>query len=83
MHRPIHAGCLDEAFGLAVGFRRIGSGADVLETECLAGFRKVSCLVAGTIVGHHPLHGDAESCIIGDGRFQKCGGADSPFVRGR
>lgn len=29
--------------------------------------RKAKDLVAGALIGHHALDGDAEACVIGDG----------------
>ena len=42
---------LDEAFGLAVGFRGIGPCADVLQSETLAGLGEGLGAVAGAVVG--------------------------------
>jgi hypothetical protein len=43
---PFPKGCLDEALGLAVGFRCVGLGADVFEPEIAAGVPEVERPVA-------------------------------------
>ena len=45
---------MDEALGLAIGFRRIGPGSDVLETEPLAGSAEGARFVARSVVGAFP-----------------------------
>ena len=54
-HRPFAQAGLNEALSLAVGLRRIGLGADMLEAETLAGCAENNGFVARTVVGHHPL----------------------------
>lgn len=51
---------LDESFGLAIGFGRIGLGADVFEAQLAAGIAEGAGLVAWPIVGHHMLYGDPQ-----------------------
>jgi len=72
---------LNESFGLAVGFRRIGPGADVPEAELAASVAEVEGFVAGAVIGHHPAHGDAEALVIGDRVFEEGDGADGFFIR--
>ena len=66
---------LDEALGLAVGFRRVGLGADVLDAQLLASIAKGESLVAAAVVGHDAGDGDAEAVIISHSRLEKGNGA--------
>jgi len=50
---PLPAEGLDKAFGLAVGARRVGPGADVLEAKGAAGFGKCFGDVGRAVVAHH------------------------------
>ena len=50
---------LDEAFGLAIGARRIGPCADVAQAEPAAGFGEEAGDVARAVVGHDALDLDA------------------------
>lgn len=68
---PFPEGGLDEALGLAIGFRRIGVASPG------EGFR----FVAGAIVPHDPRNGDTEAGIIGDGRIEKGNGAVLSLIR--
>lgn len=71
---------MDKAFGLAIGLRSIGLGADVLETEALAGFAEGDGFVARTVVGHDPLDLDAQACVVGDRGLEEAHGAALSFV---
>src|SRR5690349_8557346 len=71
---------LDEAFGLAVGFRRVGPGADVLELQALTGAREGEGFVAGAVVGHDACDRDAEASVISDGGLEEGRGADGFLV---
>src|SRR6185436_8893003 len=56
---PFAQAGLDEALGLAVGARRIGSGADMAQPGLAAGGAKVVASISRTVVGHDSLDGDA------------------------
>jgi hypothetical protein len=43
---PLSKRSLDEALGFAVGFRRVGPGADMLEAEVLASFAEGKAKIA-------------------------------------
>lgn len=58
---------LNEAFGLAVGFRRVGLGADVFEAKPYAGIAEVEGLVATAVVSHDADDGYAEAFVISEG----------------
>ena len=62
---------LDEALGLAVGFWRVGLGADVLDAQVPASVAEGEGLVAAAIVGHDASDGDAEAFVIGHSRLEK------------
>jgi len=68
---PFAEGGLDEALRLSVGLRRIRPGADVLEAESAAGIAELLCAIAGSVVGHDTLDGDAEALIVGDGGLEE------------
>ena len=72
---PFAQGRLDEAFGLAVGFGRVGPGTDVPQFQCLAGVAEGAAAIAGAIIGHHARHGDAEAAVIGEGGMEEGGRA--------
>jgi hypothetical protein len=56
-------------------------GADVLEPEPLASSAKSEGFVAGSIVGHHPLHFDTEGVVVGHGLLEECDCALLLFAR--
>ncbi len=62
---PFAQGRLYEAFGLAVCFWGIGFGSDVFEAELFAGVFEGEGFVAGPVVGHDALDGDAEAGVPG------------------
>ena len=66
---------LDEALGLAIGFRRVGLGADVLDAQLLASIAKGESFVAAAVVGHDAGDGDAEALIMSHSRLEKGNGA--------
>src|SRR5438874_705104 len=72
---------LDEALGLAVGFRRVGLGADVLEAEVAASVAEGEGLIAAAVVGHDADDGDAEAFVISHGRLEEGSGAVDLLVR--
>ena len=77
---PFPEGGLDEALGLAICFRGIGFGADVLDAQVPASVAECERLVATAIVGHHARDGDAEAFVIGYGRLEKGNGAVGRLV---
>src|SRR5258708_28712732 len=56
---PFAQGRLNEAFGLAVGARRVGPGPDVPEGECREAIAEGVAAVSGAVVGHDALDRDA------------------------
>ena len=56
---PLAQGGLDEAFGLAVGSWRIGSGAAVFDLHLLAGESEEAGAIAGAVVGEQSADADA------------------------
>lgn len=63
-HKPIRAGGLDEALGLAVGERSVGPGEtvhDVVLAQCLS---KRDAAVASAVAGEHALDREAEACEV-------------------
>lgn len=67
---------LDEAFCLAIGLRRVGSGAAVPDVELLAGEPEAVGAVTAAVVGEQGAHADAVggeegACLVeeGDGGF--------------
>src|SRR5205085_4394750 len=68
---PLAQTCLNETLGLAVGLRRVRLGADMLETEALAGSAEGEGFVARTVVGHHSLNLDAQAGIVSDSHLEE------------
>jgi hypothetical protein len=65
--RPLPERRLNEALGLAVGFGRVGLGADVFEAQFDAGVAKGKSPIAAAIIGHDTGDSYAEAFVIGDG----------------
>src|SRR4051812_14902622 len=78
---PLPERGLDEALGLAVGFWRIGLGADVLDAQVSASIAKVEGFVTTAVVGHDTGDGDTEAFVIGHGRLEERYGAFCLLVR--
>lgn len=78
---PFAQGFLDEAFSLAVGLRRVGLGADVLQAMVGAGVAELMGLVAGAVVGHDAADGHAEAGVVGERRLQEGDGVFLFLVR--
>jgi hypothetical protein len=68
---PFTQACSDKARRLAVGLGGVGSGADVLEAEPLAGFGKSSGSIARAVVRHDPLDSPAQARLVGDRRLEE------------
>ena len=64
---PFPKRSLNEALGLAVGFRCVGLGADVFKAQAHASIAEVEGFVAAAVVGHDAGDGYAEAFIVGDG----------------
>src|SRR5271156_4097694 len=77
---PLAQTGLDEALGLAVGFRRVGLGADVFEAEPLAQPAEGEGPVAGAVVGHDALDLDSEAIVVGESGLEEAGGASLLLV---
>ena len=72
---------LDEALSLAVGFGRVGLGADVLDAQVPASITKVECFITTAVVGHDTGDGDIEAFVIGHGRLEERYGTFCLLVR--
>ena len=72
---------LDKALGLAVGFGRVGLGADVLQVQLPTGIAESEGLIATAVVGHDTGDGDAEAFVIGNGGSEKSDSANRFLVR--
>jgi hypothetical protein len=62
---------LDEAFGLAVGFRGVGFGEDVPDPSISEELGDGSRSVGGAIVTHEAFHLDAEEGEVGESLLQE------------
>ena len=78
---PFAGDGLDEAFGLAIGLRAIGSGEAVLEAELLTSGGEEFGAVSGTAIGEQALDFDAMALIEGDGLPESIQGAGDFLVR--
>jgi hypothetical protein len=47
----------------------------VLEAQATAGVAEAAGSIAGAVVGHDALDGDAEACVVGDGDLEEGNGA--------
>lgn len=72
---------LDEAFGLSIGFGRVGFRLDVAQAELLARIAEVMGFVTGAVVCHDACDGDTHACVMGDRSLQEGDRADGRFVR--
>ena len=72
---PFPEGGLDEALGLAVGFGRVGLGAEVFDAELPAGVAEGEGFITTAIVGHDAGDGDAEALVIIYRRLEEGDGA--------
>jgi hypothetical protein len=77
---PFAQECLDEAFGLAVGPRRIVPGPQVADVEQAAGLGEQPRDVARAVVAHHPLDADAPFSEPAQGTHEKAGAALAALV---
>lgn len=65
---------------LSLGLGRVGPGADVRESEGLAGVAERSGFVAAALIGRDAGDGDAEALVVGDGGLEEGDGAFLLFV---
>jgi hypothetical protein len=56
---PFAQGGLDEAFGFAVGLRRVGASSAVFEAHLETGLAKVMGAIAAAVIGEQGANGDA------------------------
>ena len=68
---PFVDGGFDEAFRFAVGARRVGSGATVLESELVAGVGEAMGLVARAVIGEDASRNDAKPAEPAHGGSQE------------
>jgi hypothetical protein len=71
---------LDEAFRLSVGFGAIGSGAEMTELEFQTGGLELVGDVAGPVIRHDRLDGDAAALEPTDGTPEEAGGAGGSLI---
>lgn len=77
---PLAGDGLDEAFGLAVGLRTIGSGEEVVQAQLVAGLGKEFGAVSGAAIGEDLLDADAVSLVEGDGLLERSQDAGGLFI---
>jgi hypothetical protein len=78
---PLIDGGFDEALGLAVCSRSVGPGATVFQAELDAASGEGVGLVTRSVIGEHPLDGDAELSVPGHGSSQEVCRAALGLVR--
>jgi hypothetical protein len=71
---------LNEAFGLAVGLRAIGSGEEMFDGKLAAGGGEVAGAVGRTAIGQEALDGDAMSFEESDGLVESMENALDLFI---
>ena len=74
---PLAQSGLDEAFGFAVGLRRVRTSASMFEAECVAGLAKVMGAIAAAVVGEQSADGDAMASKKVNGPLEKGNGGAS------
>jgi hypothetical protein len=77
---PLAGDGLDEAFGLAIGLRAIGSGEAMFEAQLVAGGGKEFGAISGSAIGEDPLDGDVMGLVKSDGLLEGGEGAGSFFI---
>ena len=77
---PLTLEGLDEAFGLAVGPGRVGTGPQVADSELVAELGVVSRDVRRAVVGHDLLDVNALASEPGDGSTEEADGGLASFV---
>ena len=77
---PFASDGLDEAFGLAVGLRSVGSGEEMFEAQLLADGGEALGAISRTLVGEDALDLDAMSLVEGDGLMERGQDAGSFFI---
>src|SRR6266478_1110611 len=77
---PLAQGGLDEAFGLAVGARRVRAGEAVLDGEWETSGAKVAGAIAGAVVGEQSGNDDAVLGVEGDRGAQEGDGGFALLV---
>lgn len=77
---PFAQACLDEALGFAVGFRRIGPGAQMLDPEQAQRLGVAEGSEADAVVGHDALDVDAEASKETQGVEEKAQAGGAFFV---
>src|ERR1035438_9807763 len=77
---PLAQSGLDEAFGFAVGLRRVRTSASMFESECVAGLAKVMGAIAAAVVGEQSADGDAMASKKVNGSLEKGDGGASLLV---
>ena len=77
---PFAGDGLDEAFGLAIGLRAIGTSEDVTEAEIFAGGGEEFRTIGGALVSEDGEDGDAVGLVEGDGLVESGQDAGSFFI---
>src|SRR5262249_43600243 len=77
---PLAESGLDEALGLAVGLRPVGSGESVSNAELLASGGEVLGSEAIAVVSEEPAHRNPEAFEVGHGVAKELDGAVDAFV---
>ena len=71
---------MDEAFGLAVGLRAIGTGKEMADAQLVAGGGEEFGAIGRALVGEDALDGDAMSLVEVDGLVEGGQDAGSFFI---
>src|SRR5919201_383043 len=78
---PLAQSGLDEAFGLAVGLRRVRASAAVFESHLEANLAKAVGAVTTAVIGEQGAHGDAMASEKVNGLLKKGDGSFGFLVR--
>ena len=77
---PFSQSGLDEAFGLAVGARRVRAGEAMADAETTASIAEVVRAIARAVVGQQTTDADAERAVVTDGGMQESDGGGSALI---
>jgi hypothetical protein len=77
---PLASDGLDEAFGLAIGLRTIGSSEEMADAQLVAGSGEELGAISRAAIGEDALDEDAVSLVEGDGLMEGGEDAGSFFI---
>ena len=77
---PFSQSGLDEAFGLAVGARRVRAGKAMADAETMASIAEEPRAIARAVVGQQTTNVDAEGAVVSDRSMEESHGGVAAFI---